>query len=1043
MAADGTQSTTSSGLSEGEVKSSLDARLEVPGIDGFQVIGVSLKEGLSERTVSEVEIGSHEDVEWTTALLEPCNLFVEQIEQGTRRTLSSRRWTLKLGEARFVEHKDNAFRYVLTLSDSLWPLGLGLDTRKFRNLSARDIVQKILDEAKIPCAWSLSSELPVRKYTAQYRESKLAFVERLLEFEGVYYSFDEAGTVLFADSSLSAERLRGGDEYELIEAASGMARNDVGLHQVRRGGRVTTGRVTLGDYNFKTPEITLCSSAEGETDSIYEQYVFPAGFRKPEQGLRLARLRVDAHRATASYLEGKGNEPMFQPGVAFALGGVAAAPFAGEYLLTHVEHVARTGAFTAGKSDSEASRYENRFQSMPMDRPFRPLSKTPRPTVDGTHTAMVRGPAGEEIHTDHYGRFRAQLHWDREAVGSDEDSRWMRYLQETTSSMALARVGWEVMVGYIDGDPDRPIGLGRAINGQMTPTYGQPSNKTMMSIKTPSSPSSGGFNEFKMDDAAGSQHISIQAEKDYDALIKNDKSETVGLNEDHSVTNDFKRHIQGNQSITIGANDSASFEVSSELKVKGNRSVAVGVNESVDIGGGQNQTVTNSDSENVGAVRINVVGSIKVPDFKAMAKSALQGLNPVAGLMGALKNPFENLLPALENKAKQIENTILGKLKAIPDAIKALPENALKKIQELPEKLKDDVLAALKKEGEGVLNSAYEAAKKAFKEKGLKGSLSTGFDTLTSGAEKTIQGLPKTVEDTLKKTVQGTIDGLKKQVTDIRDQVTKLPTEIRDYITGLPKEIQGEAATYVKSILPNFGQTMPEKFTGLGGVLPSVDQLKSMYSLEAIKKGMTGKLEGALDTATGGLFSSFFPKGDNDQRKFTVGWDQIDKLVDMFTTGGISKTAVNSIKIMVGGVTVKAALNKMTWGSGIAWMETIGGVKYTRTPVNIDQDVLGKMNLTVLGKVSRNAGKEIIFRSEGTSKIDVGGKSTWEVTETIEVSGKTQVLIEAKSELLLDGGGTTITMAPGSLKMKGANFGIPEAPGGVTLKGNMLKLSKS
>ncbi|MBL8743617.1 MAG: type VI secretion system tip protein VgrG [Myxococcales bacterium] len=1043
MAADGTQSSTSSGLSEGEVKSSLDARLEVPGIEGFQVIGVKLSEGLSERTVAQVEIGAHEDVDWNTALLQACSLFVDQLEQGTGRTLSSRRWTLRLGEAAFIEHKDNAFRYTLTLSDSLWPLGLGLDTRKFRNMSARDIVQKILDEAKIPCAWALSSELPVRKYTAQYRESKLAFVERLLEFEGVFYSFADDGTVLFGDSSLSAERLRGGDEYELIEAASGMARNDVGLHQLRRGGRVTTGKVTLGDYNFKTPEITLCSSAEGETDRIYEQYVYPAGYREPEQGLRLARLRVDAHRATASFLEGKGNEPAFQAGLAFAIGGAAAAPFAGEYLLTHVEHAARTGAFTAGKGDGEASRYENRFRAMPMDRPFRPLPKTRRPTVDGTHTAMVRGPAGEEIHTDHYGRFRAQLHWDREAVGSDDDSRWIRYLQETTSSMALARVGWEVMVGYIDGDPDRPIGLGRAINGQMTPTYGQPANKTMMSIKTPSSPANGGFNEIKMDDAAGSQHISVQAEKDYDALIKNDKSETVGLNETHSVTNDFKRHIQGNQKITIGANDTASYEVSSELKVKGNRTVSVGVNESVDIGGGQNQTVTNSDSEKVGAVRINVVGSLKSPDFKARAKSALQGLNPVAGLMGALKNPFEKLLPALENKAKQIENTILGKIKAIPDAIKALPEKALKTIEGLPDKLKDDVLKALKKEGESVLNNAYEAAKKAFKEKGLKGSLATGFDTLTSGAEKSIQGLPKTVEDTVKTTIKGTIDGIKGEFTALKKQVTELPTALRDYVTGLPKELQGEAASYVKSILPNFGQEVPEKFTGLGGVLPSVDQLKSMYSLEAIKKGMTGKLEGALDTATGGLFSSFFPKGDNDQRKFTVGWAQVDKLIDMFTTGGISKSAVNSIKVMVGGVTVKAALNKMTWGSGIAWLETIGGVKYTRTPVAIDQDVRGKMNLTVLGMVKRNAGKEIIFRSEGTSKIDVTGKSTWDVTETIEVSGKTKVLIEAVTELLLDGGGTTITMAPSSLKMKGANFGIPEAPGGVTLKGNMLKLSKS
>ena len=132
----------------------------------------------------------------------------------------------------------------------------------------------------------------------------------------------------------------------------------------------------------------------------------------------------------------------------------------------------------------------------------------------GTHTAMVRGPSGEEIHTDAAGRFRAQFHWDREATGTDADSRWIRYLQETATSQTLARTGWEVFVGYVDGDPDRPVGLGRAINGAMPPTYAQPASKNVMSLKTPSSPSTGGFNELKLDDSAGAQLMSLRAEKD-------------------------------------------------------------------------------------------------------------------------------------------------------------------------------------------------------------------------------------------------------------------------------------------------------------------------------------------------------------------------------------------------------------------------------------------------------------------------------------------------------------------------------------------------
>src|SRR5262249_41621282 len=153
---------------------------------------------------------------------------------------------------------------------------------------------------------------------------------------------------------------------------------------------------------------------------------------------------------------------------------------------------------------------------IPAEVPFRPARVTPRPSITGCHTAMVRGPAGEEIHTDEHGRFRAQFHWDREAKGTDADSRWIRYLQESQTGVTLARVGWEVTTAYIDGDPDRPIGLARDINGAMPPAYAPVANPNTMTVKTPSSPATGGFNEIKLDDSKGSMLFYMRAERDHE-----------------------------------------------------------------------------------------------------------------------------------------------------------------------------------------------------------------------------------------------------------------------------------------------------------------------------------------------------------------------------------------------------------------------------------------------------------------------------------------------------------------------------------------------
>lgn len=435
------------------------------------------------------------------------------------------------------------------------------------------------------------------------------------------------------------------------------------------------------------------------------------------------------------------------------------------------------------------------------------------------------------------------------------------------------------------------------------------------------------YSEIKMDDSGGSQHMSWRAEKDFDAVVKNDKSEKVGNNETHEITNDFKREIHGNQSVTIGANDSLTVGAQSELKVKGSRSVKVGGSESINIGGGEQITSTKGETEKVGAVRLSLVGSIKMPNFKNMAQSAISGLNPLTSLQSSLKNPLQSILS--------------GAGRAVATGIQG---------------------------GQNV-------------------------SQIVAGAQ------------------------------------TAATTAL------------GNSVSSVLSLGGLFKPPAGKDMEGAGGFLPSVTQLQQMYSAQALQAGLTARVEGALNTATGGLLDSFFPKGQNGQREFKLGWDQADKLIDMFTTGGVSKAAKSSINVIVGGASVKAALGKFEWGAKIAWLETIGGVKYTKTPMAVDQDVDKHMMLTVLGKAKRSATETINIRSDGESSVDVKITATYKAGKTIEINGKDELTIEADSELLFDGGGSTIAMKPGSVTLKGPLVKVDSAKE-VFLIGNMLQASK-
>ena len=637
------------------------------------VVSCRITEGLSLVTTARLEVASTTEPDVAGSI--GTTATIELRVAG----LPDRHWKLLVGRVAFTRIEEGSLRYDVELYSPVWALGHTSNTRKFRNQSAKDIVSSVLGEAGIAHSWRITRDPAVRNYCVQYEESNLGFVSRLLEFEGIYHSTDSEGVLVLEDSSASAPTVSGQSSFSLLEHEGSLEGAQLGIHAFGRGTRVGTGKVTVNDFNWKTPKVNLLKSKSADRDSELELYDYPTGYRKPDQGELLSRLRLEACRARTQFVRGKGNVTSFAPGHKFAFEG----PFGGEYVLAEVEHEAHDPAYGAVDATGQQTTYQNRFEAIPSGVPFRPALTTPRPTIAGVHTARVRGPVGEEIHTDEYGRFRAQFHWDREATSTDEDSRWLRKLQESATSMNLARVGWEVSVAYIDGDADRPVGLARKINGVMVPSYGQPAKKELMTIKTPTYPSNGGYNELRLDDTAGTQEMFWRAELDLVGAVENDRLQKIGNDQTHYVGHALARAVNHDQQLTVGNNVNVTVGGNYQFEVKGNLSETIAGSQKFDVGGMSELNVKGNDTENVGSVRLTIAGGIQlpniaenakgmIPDVKGAATGAAQGAGSAAlgalqgggGLSGAASaagsslqgsmQGLQNMIPSPQDAASQL-----------------------------------------------------------------------------------------------------------------------------------------------------------------------------------------------------------------------------------------------------------------------------------------------------------------------------------------------------------------------------------------------------
>jgi len=430
-----------------------------------------------------------------------------------------------------------------------WFLGQTSDCRIFQNMKVPDIITQIFqDNGFTDFEKRIFQNHPEREYCVQYRETALNFVMRLMEEEGIFFFFThekDKHTLVFGDAP-DAHKPCPVQDMVRYELTSGGWQDDDVVLSWRIHKEVRPAKFALTDYNFKTPSTSLMvnRAAEGQ----YEVYDYPGEYPDRGEGDSLVRVRLEEKRTPVMVAEGEGDVRVFTAGARFTLEEHYREDQNQEYVITSVFHSASQGGdFRSGQS-SEA-RYKNHFECIPFSTPIRPLRLTPTPTIQGSQTAVVVGPQGEEIFTDKYGRVKVQFHWDRRGKRNENSSCWIRVSQPWAGkgwgAVSIPRLGQEVVVDFLEGDPDRPLVTGRVYNAEQMPPYGLPAGAHMMGFRSNSTKGGGGYNEIVIHDSKSDEKIVIHAQKDMATTVEHDQSTLV-------VTGDQSNTVKtGNQTNTV------------------------------------------------------------------------------------------------------------------------------------------------------------------------------------------------------------------------------------------------------------------------------------------------------------------------------------------------------------------------------------------------------------------------------------------------------------------------------------------------------------
>jgi type VI secretion system secreted protein VgrG len=525
-----------------------------------------------------------------------------------------------------VGYRNRLHEYQAIVRPWFWLLTRTADCRIFQQRSVPEIFQEVCK------AWGftdyklkLNGSYPKRDYCVQYRETDFNFLSRLLEEEGIYYFFehtDASHVMVLADDSSAHETQAGYESVPFYPPGTPEARRERDhLSQWSFTKTVQPGAYATTDFDFKQPRASLLSTetiGRKHPHSSYEIFDYPAelAVMQNSESKRIAKLRIQELQSPHMVLRGQGSAAGLATGRRFKLTQYPREDLNIEYLITGVGVSFSSDPFDTGVADTDEE-FSCSIEAVDLRTPFRPTRETHKPIVHGSQTAMVVGPKGEEIYTDEHARVKVQFHWDRHGKVDENSSCWIRVAQvwagKGWGSLHIPRIGHEVIVSFLEGDPDQPIITGRVYNGEAKSPYDLPANKTQSGIKSRSSKegAAANFNEIRFEDKKGSEQVYIHAEKNQDIMVENDETHTVGHDRTKDIGNDETTHVKHNrtetvdndETITIGGNRTEKVTKDETITISGARTESVTKDEKITISGARTESVSKDETITISGAR--------------------------------------------------------------------------------------------------------------------------------------------------------------------------------------------------------------------------------------------------------------------------------------------------------------------------------------------------------------------------------------------------------------------------------------------------------
>ena len=533
-------------------------------------------------------------------------------------------------------------RYFAVVRPWLWFLTRTADCRIFQEMTVPDIIKKVFGDHET-ADFKLELTNPYRKWTycVQYRETDFNFVSRLMEEEGIYYYVkhtDGHNTVVLTDSYSGHAAFPGAKEIHFISPEK-LARPDIEhISSWDFAREIQPGVYVHDDYDLERPSVELQTKKvvpRTYAPSNYEVFDYPGHYLQKADGEQYASVRIDEYGSQFEVAHASTNVRGLNVGYLFSLLDCERTDQNREHLVVAATYDLEFSDYEA-MPDRGGSSYRCSFVAMSSKQQFRPKRSTPKPFVQGPQTAVVVGPAGDEIFTDKFGRVKVQFHWDRLGKKDQNSSCWIRvshpWAGKGWGSVATPRIGQEVIVDFLEGDPDQPIVTGRVYNAELQPPFGFPAGAVLSGTKSQTHKGAG-FNELSMDDTAGKERVFVHGQYNMDTVVEHDQTSTihnnrtdmVDVDDSETVGGNQKQHVVKNQNVNIDVDRTEAVGANETIKIGGNRSItvdksetatvtlqrthSVGINETITVGAAQEITVGGLQAVTIGAVQTNNIGA--------------------------------------------------------------------------------------------------------------------------------------------------------------------------------------------------------------------------------------------------------------------------------------------------------------------------------------------------------------------------------------------------------------------------------------------------